>query len=459
MTLSTTKPPGQKTLTRKMVFLGALPIMLANAGAPIVGFVDTWVVGNYIGREALAGIGLGAVIFGVFYWGFGFLRMSTAGLSAQADGAGDQQSVQAHLFRAVPMGFAIGLVIFLLQGFLVNGIMQFFPAETVVADGARDYLHARLWGLPATLSSIALMGWFIGLSRPGRALQMQIVLNLINAPLSVLFVVKFNWGLSGAGFASAIAEWCGLLAGLILAVGEIKSRGGFDRLARRLEVLLDMEALKKLATANSNIFIRTLALTLGFTFFARAATDQGTTFLAAHTVLMQFITLVALVLDSFAHVAEARVGSAYGARDKKRFDRAVRLTTELSFIFALLCGLAIYVFGPLIIDQLTTDIAVRATARLYLPYCALTPIVGFAAWQLDGIFIGITRTAAMRNAGIVAVLIYFLAHYMLEPKFGGAGVWLAFLVYYVARALTMLPAWPNIRRELLSSVSGEHTLK
>ena len=138
----------RKILTRKAVLYGAFPIMLANAAAPIVGFVDTWVIGNYVGREALAGIGLGAVIFGIFYWGFGFLRMSTGGLSAQADGAGDQRSVQAHLFRAVPMGFAIGLVIFALQGFLIDGIMQFFPAEAAVDSGARDYLHARLWGLP-----------------------------------------------------------------------------------------------------------------------------------------------------------------------------------------------------------------------------------------------------------------------------------------------------------------------
>ncbi|MBL4853331.1 MAG: MATE family efflux transporter [Robiginitomaculum sp.] len=452
------KPPAQKRLTRKIVLIGALPIMLANAGAPLVGFVDTWVVGNFEGREALAGIGLGAVIFGIFYWGFGFLRMSTAGLSAQADGADDQHSVQAHLFRAVPMGFAIGMVILLLQGFLIHGIMQFFPAESAVADGARDYLHARIWGLPAILSSIALMGWFIGLARPGRALQMQIVLNLINAPLSLLFVVKFGWGLSGVGYASAIAEWCGLLAGLMLALGEIKSRGGFDKLATRLMVLLDVEALKKLATANGNIFVRTVALTLGFTFFARAATEQGTTFLAAHTVLMQFITMIALVLDSFANVAEARVGSAYGAGDKRRFNRAVRLTSEFSFIFALLCGLLVYILGPWVIDQLTTDVAVRATARLYLPYCALTPILGFAAWQLDGIFIGITRTAAMRNAGVVAVLIYLLAHYTLEPKFGGAGVWSAFLIYYVARAVTMLPAWPSIKRDL-SGISVENDRK
>ena len=428
--------------------LGALPIMVANAGAPIVGFVDTWVIGNFVGKEALAGIGLGAVIFGIFYWGFGFLRMSTAGLSAQADGIDDQRAVQAHLFRAVPMGFAIGLLIFFLQDHLINAVLYFFPAESVVDRGARDYLHARIWGLPATLSSIALMGWFIGLARPARALYMQIVLNLINAPLSLLFVGKFGWGLFGVGIASAIAEWCGLLAGLILAGYEIKSRGGFDRVAARLTTLLDMHALKKLGTANSNIFIRTVALTLGFTFFARAATAQGTTFLAGHTVLMQFITMIALVLDSFAHVAEARVGSAFGARDIKRFDRAVRLTMEFSFVFAVLCGLIAFTLGPFIIDQITADPDVRASARQYLPFCALTPILGFGAWQMDGIFIGITRTAAMRNAGVVAVAIYLLAHYLLAPKFGGAGVWSAFLIYYIARGLTMLPAWPGIRRDL-----------
>ena len=304
-------------LTRKGVMLGALPIMLANAGAPIVGFVDTWVIGNYVGKEALASIGLGAVIFGIFYWGFGFLRMSTAGLSAQADGADDQSAVQAHLFRAVPMGFVIGSFLLLLQFLLIPLIMNFFPAESGVANGAHTYVSARLYGLPATLSSIALMGWFIGLARPGRALYMQIVLNVVNAPLSLLFVAHFGWGLFGVGIASAIAEWCGLLAGLVLAAREIKSRGGFDRLAAKLKNLLDMAALKKLGTANSNIFIRTIALTLGFTFFARAATAQGTTFLAGHTVLMQFITMIALILDSFRSCSRSSCrGGLWGAGRK-----------------------------------------------------------------------------------------------------------------------------------------------
>ncbi|NNC37128.1 MAG: MATE family efflux transporter [Hyphomonadaceae bacterium] len=435
-------------LTRKTVLAGAFPIMMANASPAIVGLVDTWVIGQYAGTVSLASIGLGAAIYGIFFWGFGFLRMSTAGLSAQADGAKDQRAVQAHLFRAVPMGFTIGLILFLLQGVLLAILLPLYGAEAQVSDGARTYITARLWGIPATLSSIVLMGWFIGLARPRLALYMQIALNFINAPLSIFLVAGMGWGLHGVGIASSIAEWIGLATGLVLAAAEIKRRGGFDRMAAKLETLLDIPALKKLGTANGNIFIRTIALTIGFQFFARAAAVQGTVFLAGFQVLMQFITLIALVLDAFAHVAEAHVGSAYGARDEKRFDRAVRLTSEFSLIFAFLCAGAVMLLGPYAINFISDDPAVRESAMTYLPYCALAPIVGFAAWQLDGIFIGITRTAAMRNAGVAALLIYLGAHYVLEPRFAGVGVWVAFLVYYMARALTMLPAWSNIKRDL-----------
>ena len=438
----------QAVLTRKAVLAGAFPIMLANASPAIVGLVDTWVIGNFAGTVSLAAIGLGAAIYGIFFWGFGFLRMSTAGLSAQADGADDQKEVQAHLFRAVPLGFAIGISLLLLQGVILGLLVPLYAAPAEVEAGALTYLKARLWGIPATLSSIVLMGWFIGLARPRMALYMQIILNLINAPLSIYLAAGLGWGIYGVGIASSIAEWVGLCAGLVLAGLEIKRRGGFEPLALKLKTLLDIPALKKLGTANGNIFIRTIALTIGFQFFARAAAVQGTVFLAGFQVLMQFITLIALVLDAFAHVAEAHVGAAYGARNERRFDRAVRLTSEFSLIFAFLCAVAVMVLGPIAIEFISDDPAVRDSAMTYLPYCALAPIVGFAAWQLDGIFIGITRTAAMRNAGVAALLIYLGAHFILEPRFAGIGVWVAFLIYYMARALTMLPAWNNIKRDL-----------
>lgn len=433
-------------LTRWHVLSQSWPIMLANAAAPIVGLVDTFVIGRYDSTTALAGIGLGAVIYGIVYWGFGFLRMSTTGLVAQSDGEGDRAAVQAHLFRAVPLGLGIGLLIFAVQAVLLSGAFLIYTASQEIEGAAATYIRARLWGLPATLASIALMGWFVGISRSHRALAMQIVLNVVNIILSLYFVMSLGWGLYGVGIASAIAEWCGLAAGLLLAFLEIRSRGGFERAALALDNLLNPAALKKLGITNGNIFIRTMALTVGFNFFGNAAATEGEVFLAGNHILLQFITLTALILDAFAHTAEAVTGAAYGARNRARFDRAVRLTTEFSALFGIVCGVLIMTLGNLVIPFLSADPAVQESARTFLPFCALAPIVGFAAWQLDGIFIGTTRTREMRNAGVAAVIIYIGLHYLLQPQFGGYGIWLAFLGYYIARAITLAIYYPAITR-------------
>ena len=439
---------GGLTLTRANIISQSWPIMLANAAAPVVGLVDTFVIGRYSTTTALAGIGLGAVIYAIAYWGFGFLRMSTAGLAAQSDGAKDEGGVQAHLIRAVPLGLMIGLLIFLAQIPLLMGAFQIFTGTPEVESAAATYIGARLWGLPATLASIALMGWFVGISRSGLALKMQIALNFVNIILSPLFVIQFGWGLWGVGIASAIAEWCGLAAGLWLAFSALKKRGGFKREALSKEALLDPAALKKLGITNSNIFIRTMCLTVGFSFFGNAAAAQGVIFLAGYHILMQFITMVALVLDAFAHTAEAVTGAAYGAKDRKRFDKAVRLTTEFSAIFAGLIGALIYFAGPSFIALLSKDPEVIASAVRYLPYCALAPIAGFAAWQLDGIFIGTTKTREMRNASIAALAIYLSVHSVLTLMMGRDGIWIAFLIYYMARAITLAFYYPNIRKHM-----------
>ena len=439
---------GGIALTRQNVFAQSWPIMLANAAAPVVGLVDTFVIGRFATTTALAGIGLGAVIYGIAYWGFGFLRMSTAGLAAQSDGAQDEAGVQAHLIRAVPLGMIIGLLIFLAQIPLLAVAFKVFSGTPDIESAAATYISARLWGLPATLASIALMGWFVGISRSGLALKMQIILNAVNIILSPLFVISFGWGLWGVGTASAIAEWCGLAAGLWLAYGAIKKRGGIRREALSKQMLLNSAALKKLGVTNSNIFIRTMCLTVGFSFFGNAAAAQGVIFLAGYHILMQFITMVALVLDAFAHTAEAVTGAAFGAKNRERFDRAVRLTTEFSIIFAFLIGVLIYFGGPYFIAMLSKDPEVIASASRYLPYCALAPIVGFAAWQFDGIFIGTTKTREMRNAGIAAVALYIAAHYAITPTFGKDGIWIAFLFYYIARAVTLAFYFPNIRKQM-----------
>ena len=431
-------------LTARAVFNQSWPIMLANAVAPVVGLVDTLVIGRFVGTQALAGIGLGAVIYGIVYWGFGFLRMSTAGLTAQDDGADNLAGVQGHILRAIPLGLLIGALVFALQLLLLPATFAIFTAPPELEGSAASYIQARLWGLPATLGTIALMGWFVGISRAGLALQLQIVLNLVNIILSPLFVIVFGARLYGVGLASAVAEWAGLLMGLMLMRRAFIRRGGLQSGVVTRANLLDPVQLKRLGIANSNIFIRTLMLTLGFNFFGNAAASEGALFMAANHIHMQLITMSALVLDAFAHTAEAVTGAAYGARDQRRFNRAVQLTTKFSALFALGIGALIWLGGPLLIDLLSVDPAVREMARTYLPYAALAPVIGFGAYQMDGIFIGTIRTAEMRNAGLMAVALYIGAHFLIVPSFGNAGIWLAFLFYYAVRALTLIIYYPRI---------------
>ena len=442
------QPAPAQPLTAKAVFNQSWPIMLANAAAPVVGLVDTLVIGRFVGTQALAGIGLGAVIYGIVYWGFGFLRMSTAGLAAQDDGAGNVAGVQGHILRAVPLGLVIGLAVFALQTVLLPLAFLVFTAGEALEASASTYIRARLWGLPATLGTIALMGWFVGISRAGLALKLQIVLNLVNIVLSPLFVIGLNAGLYGVGIASAVAEWAGFAVGLWLMRREFARQGGLRSGVAARANLLDGSQLRRLGVANTNIFIRTLSLTLGFNFFGNAAASEGELFMAANHIHMQFITMGALVLDAFAHTAEAVTGAAYGAKDSTRFDRAVRLTTRFSALFAIGFGAAILLLGPVLVDLLSTDPAVRATARAYMPYAALAPVIGFAAYQMDGIFIGTTRTAEMRNAGLAAVALYIGAHIALYPVLGATGIWVAFLFYYAVRALTLGAYYPRITRHI-----------
>ncbi len=438
-------------LTRRQVFAQSWPVILANAAIGLAGIVDTFVIGRFAAASAMAGMGAGAAIYGFIYWGFGFLRMTTAGLSAQAAGAEDESAIQSHLFRAVPLGIFIGLVVLALQVLILGLAFHFYQADPLVEADGQVYIRARLWGLPAYLGLIAIMGWFIGLGRAGYALIMQLVFNGLNIVLSFLMVGYFELELFGVGIATAIAEWVGLFTGIVLALKVIKQRGGLNRSLFNRANLFSVKALTTLGEANTNIFIRTAALTFAFAFFSNAAAMQSDTFLAAHHIHLQLITLSAFVLDGFANTAEARVGAAYGASDRARFDRAVRLTTEFAFLFGLIMSALIYLLGGWGIEILTKDAEIQAMAKTYLPFCAAVPLIGAGAYQMDGIFIGTTRTKEMRNAGIAALLLYLALHVALPETLGPSKIWFAFWGYYIARILTQMFYYGRVRPDSTAS--------
>ena len=435
-------PPAHPSdgLTRGKVLALALPIMGANVASPIVGLVDIAVIGRTGATAEIAAVALGVLIFNTLYWALGFLRMGATALAAQADGANAEGEVRATLLRGALVGSGLGLALMLAQGPLADGAFLALSASESTEAAARAYFDARIWGAPAALAGFAVYGWLIGIGRTGAALALQAFLNLVNVALSILFVVQFEWGVAGVAAASAASQWLALFAAALIVWRVMRAR----RQARPSRVL-EPRALRRLFAVNRDIFLRTLALLAGMWWFNEASLREGEMILAGNAILLQFIALAAYVLDAFAHVTETLAGKAKGARDWSALKRAMRLSSEQALIGAGLLSLVFWVFGPAFIALMTTDDATRAAARAFLPYCALVPLVGVASWQLDGLMIGTTQGALMRNAMIAALAIYLALDFWLRPWLGGTGLWLAFLGYYLARAATLAIGAPGLK--------------
>jgi MATE family multidrug resistance protein len=426
-------------MTHGRVLRIAGPIVLSNATVPLLGAVDTAVIGQLGDAASLGAVGLGAVILATLYWAFGFLRMSTSGLAAQAQGAGDMQERSAVLIRALIVGGAAGMALVLAQVVLFGGAFLLAPASAEVEGLARQYLAVRIWGAPATIALYALTGWLVGLERTRGVLILQLWQNGLNIGLDLWFVLGLGWGVPGVAAATLIAEWTGLLLALWLA------RDAFGPgLAQVWARLGDRPAIRRMFSASRDIMARTVLLQLAFTTFVFLGARFGDVTLAANQVLMQFLEVTAYALDGFAFAAEALIGQAVGARSAADSRAAGRVCMQWGFGGALALTLGIWLAGPWLIDVMTTSPEVREAARLYLPWLILAPIVGFAAWIYDGIFIGAMLTGDMLRAMLLTSAIYLLALILLMPLFGNHGLWAALMVMNGVRTLTLWRLYPKV---------------
>ncbi|MFP3943254.1 MAG: MATE family efflux transporter [Alphaproteobacteria bacterium] len=438
-------PPLRTTHAR--VFAIAWPIILANAATPLTGIVDTAVIGR-LGEPALLGaIAVGALIFNFLYWGFGFLRMGTTGLTAQAEGAGDELQVRAWMARAAALGAACGLALLILQWPIAQGAFGLLEASSAVESEAGAYLSLRIWGAPAALTVYAAMGWFIGLGQSRKVLALTVFQNGVNAALDILFVAGFGWGVEGVAIGTALAEWsAGLLAlALILLTLRERNRRTGPLALPRAE-LTDPLQLGRMLAVNRDIFIRTLLLISAFAWFTAQGAAAGDVTLAANHVLLQFVAFSAFFLDGFAFAAETLVGRAVGARAPVLLADAVRRSTHLAVAAAALLSLGFWLAGPLFIHELSADDAVRAAAVTFLPWAALQPLAAVWCFQFDGIFIGATRGREMRNAMILSFAFYLAAWKALEGPLGNHGLWLAFVGFFLIRGVTLWAYYPAVRR-------------
>tara|TARA_B110001452_G_scaffold69553_1_gene56104 strand:- start:196 stop:1527 length:1332 start_codon:yes stop_codon:yes gene_type:complete len=424
----------------------AWPIILANASVPLLGLVDTAVIGNVGSITDLGAIAFGALIFSFVYWSFGFLRMGTTGFAAQASGAGDQQEVRAVLGRALLIALCLGVVLILIQWPIGLAAFSLLDGSAPVEAVAQEYFDIRIWGAPATLATFALMGLLIGLGKSRTLLIVQLFLNGLNILLDVWFAGILGWGASGIALGTVIAEWTTVLLAGWLVYRTLNERKLLTEVFWPKAKIMDLSALLKTASANLDIMLRTLILVFSFAFFINQSAKFGDTVLASNHILLQLIAFSAFFLDGYAFVVEALVGGAIGAKRRDVFDLAVRRSTVLALITAILLALIIALVGDIAVILMTDISSVRLAANQLLPFAALYVLFSFAAFQLDGIFIGASFTRQMRDAAALSIAVYFIAWWALSDQHGIQGLWGAMIIYVVARAAALLLFYPSLRR-------------
>lgn len=431
-------------ITHARVLRIAVPIVLANMTVPLQGVADTAVIGQIPDATPIAAVAVGAALLSTILWIFGFLRMGTAGMTAQAHGAGDRAEVAALLTRSLMIGGAGGLLLVLLMGPAADLGFSVSPASGDVKTLAREYMDIRILSAPAAVAIFAINGWLGAQERTRAMLGLQVWIVSLNVGLNLLFVVGMNLGVPGLAWATVCADWTGLVLGLFLC------RGAFSTPAwRDWPRVFDRARLRIMAVVNSDILMRSLmleAVFLSFIFYYSAG--FGVVILAASHVLLHFIEIMAYALDGFAFAAEAMVGQAFGARALDRLRRAVWLTSLWGFVSNLAFAMGFAMAGGLIIDGMTKDPEVQQAARQFLPWIVLAPVVGLPAWMLDGIFIGATRTRDMRNMMAISALFYFAAATAFIPLWGPHGMWAALMIAFVARGITLGLRYPSLERAL-----------
>ncbi len=426
-------------MTHRRVLKIALPIVLSNATVPILGAVDVGVVGQMGEAAPIGAVGLGAIILSTVYWIFGFLRMGTVGLVGQAEGAGDKAEVSAWLTRALLVALAGGITLIILQPLIFWGALRLAPASDEVESLARTYLTIRIWTAPAAIAVYALTGWLVAMERTGGVFWVQLVMNGTNILLDLLFVLVFDWGVPGVAIATVIAELTGAALGLWFC------RSAFRRPDwRDWPRIFDRAKLIRMALLNTDILLRSAMLMIIFSSFVFIGAKFGDVTLAANEVLVQFMYITAYAMDGFAFAAETLIARAIGRGDRAYVRRSAVLTSTWGLVICVTTAAAFALSGGWIIDLMAKDPEVQATARVFLPYMVLAPLVGCAAWMLDGIFIGATRSRDMRNMMALSFVIYWAAILVLLPLLGNHGLWLALLISFIARGVTLGLRYPAL---------------
>ena len=408
---------------------------MSNITVPLLGLVDVAITGHLGSAAYIGAIALGGMLFNVVYWIFGFLRMGTSGLTAQALGAGKREETIEWLLRSQTIGMGIAVALLLLQvpiRELALLVMQ--PTEEVRAFTV-TYFNICIWGAPATLGLFGLNGWFIGMQNSRVPMAIAITQNVVNILASLCFVFGLGMKVEGVALGTLIAQWCGFLMGLFLCLRyvDISLFRMFKGRAVSGKSLFDRQSMLRFFEVNRDIFFRTICIVSVMLFFTSAGSWQGEVILAVNTLLMQLYLLVSYVMDGFANAGEALSGKYYGAGDRS----SLRLTVRRLFVWATLMATGftvVYVLGGKpFLGLLTDEPSVVEASADYVWWAYLIPFVSMGAFMWDGIFIGLTASRQMLQSMFAAAVTFFVLYYLLHPSLGNHGLWAAFLAFLLVR--------------------------
>jgi MATE family multidrug resistance protein len=424
----------------------ALPMTLSHVTTPLLGLVDATVIGRLGEAHLLGAVALGAVIFDFVFWSFGSLRMATAGLTAQATGAGNRHEVDVTLARAFLVAAVTGLLLILLQWPIATFAFSMAGASEAVTEALSTYFFIRIWAAPFTLANYVILGSTLGRGRTDLGLLLQVAINVANIVLTMALVLGLGLGIAGAAVGTALAEVLGAVLGIV-----VLRRLGSNPFAVTWPEVLNRAAMLQTLAMNRDIMIRNVALILAFSIFSAMGARSGDVTLAANAVLYNMFLIGGYFLDGFATAAETLCGQSIGARDERGFRRAIRLSLGWSLGFGLAVSALFLVGGGPFIDFVSTNPEVRTYARDYLVFAALTPFFGAAAFAFDGIYTGATWTRSMRDLMVVAFVVY-AGILLAAGSLGNTALWIALLVFLSARGLGQFILYPRLARKTFASL-------
>lgn len=440
-------------VTYREILRLAWPASVAASVTPLLGAIDVWALAQSSRPLDIAAVGLASVIFSLAYWTFGFIRMSVAGLTAQAAGAEDEEETRAALLRGGIIGAGVGAALVIFQwpigviSFQLLGTGSEASAETL-ANG-RTYFDIRIWGAPFALASYAAFGWLTARGRTDFLMIASVFMTALNIILDYWFVVGLGMGAAGVAAGTLIAEISGFFAAMGFVLLVLKKHGGV-RASWNFATLWKPDRLRRTVSINFDIFVRTLLLAFCFAWFVQRGGAFGDATLAANQALLQLFLFTGLALDGTAIAAETLVGQAIGARDRETGKARYRATVRKSFILAAAAALFFVVFywlaGNMLIDLLTPEGAIRGEALTHMPWVIISPLIVVIGFQLDGIFIGATRAKEMRNSMIIAALVFLPSSLWLAAGWDNHGLWAAFSLYFLLRAATLGVWLPRLER-------------